>query len=240
MSSLARRATAEMLGTAFLVFFGCSAVIMDYFAGYHLFGIAIIHAIILSLAVSMTMGISGGHCNPAVTIGLMTVKRIPPVEAFVYVASQLIGALLASLLVHYAMPDNVGRVVAYGAPTLASNVTFMNAVVLEAIITFLLMSGVMGTIVAWKAPRLAGFGVGLTLIPSIMIAGSLTGAAANPARAFGPAAISGIMTAQAVWWIGPIVGAVLAALLWEHVLLKKDLPPAGFDPLHESLQEADE
>jgi len=221
MSSLARRAAAEMLGTAFLVFFGCGVIIMDYFpgAGYHILGVSLVHAFILSLAISMTMGISGGHVNPAVTLGLLCIKRIAPRDAFVYVASQLVGALIAALLVREMLPWNVGRLVALGTPVLSTQVSFWHGVGLEAVWTFLLMSGVMGTIVAPNAPRLGGFGVGLTLIPSIMIGGALTGAAANPARAFGPAIISGNTTAQAVWWIGPILGAIIAALFWDKVLL---------------------
>jgi len=224
MPSLARRATAEMLGTAFLVFFGCGVIIMDNFPGaaYHTFGIAIVHAFVLSLAITMTMGISGGHVNPAVTIGLMVIKRIAPRDAFVYVVSQLVGALVAALLVRYLLPWNVGRLVALGTPVVNATLSFWRAVGLEAVWTFLLMSGVMGTIVAPNAPRIGGFGVGLTLIPSIMVGAALTGAAANPARAFGPAIISGNTTAQAVWWIGPILGAVVAALLWQQLLRKEE------------------
>jgi len=224
MSSLARRAIAEMVGTAFLVFFGCGSIIMNNYDGakFNIFGIALIHAFVLSLAISMTMGVSGGHLNPAVTIGLAAIKKITPSDAFIYVASQLVGAIVAAMLVRTILPDNVGRVIAYGVPKLHPIVTFPQAIAIEAVITFLLMSGVMGTIVATNGPKIGGFGVGLTLIPSIMVAGILTGAAANPARAFGPAVISGEFTAQAVWWIGPILGAVLAALLWDRVLLKKD------------------
>ena len=223
MPSLARRAVAEMVGTAFLVFFGCGAVIMTNFpdAHYAVFGIAIVHAFILSLAISMTMGISGGHLNPAVTLGLLSIRRIAPREAMVYVGSQLAGAIIAALFLRFTMPWNVGRLVALGTPVLSTTVGLWNGIGLEAIWTFLLMSGVMGTIVATNAPRIAGFGVGLTLIPSIMIGAPLTGAAANPARAFGPAIVSGNLTAQAVWWIGPILGAVLAAMLWERVLLER-------------------
>ena len=89
-------------------------------------------------------------------------------------------------------------------------------------LTFFLMSAVMATAVSKHAPKIAGFGIGLTLIPGIVVGGPLTGGALNPARAFGPAIIAGNMQAQAVWWIGPIVGAVVAALLWKHVLLAKD------------------
>lgn len=231
MSSLARRAIAEMIGTAFLVFFGAGAIIMDKFpeAGFHVFGIAIVHAVVLSLAITMTMGVSGGHLNPAVTIGMLTIKKITPSDAFVYIASQLAGALVAALLVKTLLPANVGRVIGFGTPMVSSTITFPTAVAIEAIITFLLMSGVMGTIMATNAPKIGGFGVGLTLIPSIMVAGVLTGAAANPARAFGPALISGNFTAQAVWWLGPIIGAVAAALLWHNVLLKQQ-PEEGLVP----------
>lgn len=224
MSSLARRAIAEMIGTGFLVFFGCGAIIMNNYDGakFNIFGIAIIHAFILSLGITMTMGVSGGHLNPAVTIGLAAIKKITPSDAFIYVASQLVGAIVAAMLVRTILPANVGRVVAYGTPMLHSSVSFPQAIAIEAVITFVLMSGWMATIVANNAPKIGGFGVGLTLIPSIMVAGILTGAAANPARAFGPAVVSGSFTSQAVWWIGPILGAIAAAFLWEKVLLKKD------------------
>jgi aquaporin Z len=231
MSSLARRATAELLGTAFLVYFGCGAIIMNNFpgAGFNAFGIATVHAIALSIAITMTMGISGGHINPAVTIGLLAIKRIAPRDALVYIAAQLAGAVFAAVMVRFTLPWNVGRVVAMGTPVLANTVGIWNGIGLEAVFAFVLMSGVMGTVVASNAPRIGGFGVGLTLIPIIMVGGVLTGAAANPARAFGPALVSGNMTAQVVWWIGPILGATLAALLWQNLLLK-DLPEEPLVP----------
>lgn len=226
MPSLARRATAEMIGTGFLIFFGCGSLVMNPFDGakFGVFGVAMVHAFVLSLGISMTMGISGGHLNPAVTLGLLTIKKIAAPDAFVYIASQLVGALVGALLVRTILPSNVGSVIAYGTPMLQATVTVPQAIAIEAVITFLLMSGVMGTIVATNAPKMGGFGVGLTLIPSVMVAGVLTGAAANPARAFGPAVISGNMTAQAVWWIGPIAGAIIAALLWDKVLLTREVP----------------
>jgi aquaporin TIP len=224
MPSLARRATAEMLGTGFLIFFSCGALVMNPFDGakFGVFGVAMVYAFVTAVAVSMTMGISGGHLNPAVTLGLLTIKKIAPVDAFVYIASQLVGALVGALLVRTILPSNVGGVIAYGTPMLQSTVTVPQAIAIEAVVTFLLMSAMMTTVVAANGPKIAGFGVGLTLIPSVMVAGLLTGSAANPARAFGPAIISGNLTAQAVWWIGPILGAVGAALLWDKVLLTKE------------------
>jgi MIP family channel proteins len=221
MPVLARRATAEILGTFMLVFFGCGAVVMDSFptARYGLMGIALVHAIALSVAVSATMGVSGGHLNPAVTVGMLAARRISPSDAGVYVVSQLAGALFAVAVLKWAMPASVGDLAAWGTPMLNPAVTLARGIGTEALLTFFLMSAVMGTAVARNAPRIGGFGIGLTLIVAILVGGPLTGAALNPARAFGPALLSGSMTAQMVYWIGPIVGAVLAAVLWDRVLL---------------------
>ena len=186
--SLSRRAMAELFGTFLLVFFGCGAVIMDPFpgAGYHLFGIAVVHGIILSLAVSMTMAISGGVVNPALTVGLWSIGKLKSSDAGVYFLSQVVGGAIAGVLLKMVMPANVAslRSVAYGLPTVYNMLTPAHAIAIEAILTFVLMSAVMATVVSTKAPKMAGFGVGLTLIPAIMIGGPLTGAALNPARAF--------------------------------------------------------
>lgn len=221
MPLLARRATAEIFGTFTLVLFGCGAVVMDSFptARYGLMGIALIHALALSVAVSATMGISGGHLNPAVTVGLFAARRISLRDAAVYVVSQLAGALFAVALLKWMMPSSVGDLALWGTPALNPAVTVGRGIGTEAVLTFVLMSAVMGTVVARKAPSIGGFGVGLTLLFAILVGGPLTGAALNPARAFAPALLSGSMTAQAVYWIGPILGAVLAALLWDRVML---------------------
>lgn len=220
--SLARRATTEVFGTFALVFFGCGVIAMDAFPGARsgVMGVALVHALVLSVAVSAGMMISGAQFNPAVTLGLLAVRRIGIVDAGVYIASQLAGALLAVVTLKSLVPATAGRLVAWGTPLLNSQVTLGQGIMLEALLTFFLMSAVMGTVVATNAPRIGGFGVGLTLFFAIMVGGPLTGAAMNPARAFGPAVITGTYSGHAVYWIGPIVGAVLAAMLWHHFLLK--------------------
>jgi MIP family channel proteins len=227
MSVLIRRATAEAFGTFGLVFFGAGAVVMQSYpdARYGILGIALIHAVVLAIVVSATMGISGGHVNPAVTIGLLLVRRIDAATAGVHVAAQLAGAAAAAWVVTQLLPANVGVLSNWGTPMVTSQLTFGGAIALEALGTFFLMSAVMGTVVARNAPKIGGFGVGLTLVFVVMVIGPLTGAAVNPARAFGPALLTGVWTAQAVWWIGPIVGAGLAALLWEKVLLREGESP---------------
>jgi aquaporin Z len=213
-----------MFGTFVLVFFGCGAVVINSFpnAQYGIFGIATAFGVALAIAISATAAVSGGHCNPAVTIGLLSIKKISVPDAFAYIVAQLAGGLLGALAVKTLVAPNVGRVVGYGAPSLHNTMSLTTGIALEAILTFFLMSAVMATAVSKHAPKIGGFGIGLTLIPAIIVGGPLTGGALNPARAFAPAVMAGSMQAQAVWWIGPIVGALIAALLWHHVILGKE------------------
>jgi aquaporin Z len=223
MTSLPRRSVAEGLGTFALVFFGCGAAIMHTLPGngYGLLGVALVHAVVLSVMVTATMNISGGHLNPAVTLGLWSVKRVDGRTAGAYVAAQLAGGVLGAIALRYLFPAGITRVGTLGTPALANALTLTDGIVLEAVFTFFLVSAVFGTAVAPDAPKVGGFGIGLVLLFDILVGGSLTGAAMNPARAFAPALVSGTWYAQPVWWIGPILGGIAAAQLWERVLLKK-------------------
>lgn len=220
MQPLARRATAELLGTFALVYFGAGAVVMDSFPGARtgLLGIALVHAIVLSVAVSMSMNISGGHINPAVTLGMLATRRISAPDAAGYIAAQLGGGVLAILAAKWTMPASIGTLALWGAPKLHPSVDIVKAIGIEALLTFFLMSAVMGTAVLRTAPKIGGFGIGLVLFFAIMVGGPLTGAALNPARALGPALLSGSWTAHAAFWIGPIVGAVVAAFVWRWMV----------------------
>lgn len=223
MSSLLRRSIAEALGTFALVFIGVGAVASKFFpdANFGVQGIAIAHAIVLSVMVTATMPISGGHLNPAVTIGLLVARRTNGRSAAAYIVAQLIGAVLAALAVKAIFPLGVTRPIALGTPAIAGNIQLGQAIALEAILTFFLVSAVFGTCVNPEAPKVGGFGIGLVLLFDILVGGPLTGAAMNPARAFGPALVANQWVAHGVYWIGPILGGIIAALLWEHVLLPK-------------------
>lgn len=223
MPSLFRRSVAEALGTFALVFIGAGSVLSDSFTGarFGILGVALAHGIVLAVMVSSTMAISGGHLNPAVTVGLLVARRTTPGTAAAYIAAQLIAAVLAALLLQALFPLGVSRAVSLGVPTIASSVTFAQAIGLELVLTFFLVSAVFGTAVHPDAPRVGGFGIGAVLIFDIIVGGPLTGAAMNPARAFGPALVSGQWVAHLVYWIGPLAGGILAALLWEYVLLPR-------------------
>ena len=228
MPSLLRRSLAEGVGTFALVFIGVGSVASAYYpdAKYGVLGVAIAHAVVLSVMITATMAISGGHLNPAVSIGLFVARRTNASTTGSYIVAQLAGAVLAALAVRSLYPISVMRATVNGTPTIANSLHLGQAVAIEAILTFFLVSAVFGTCVNPEAPKVGGFGVGLVLLFDILVGGPLTGAAVNPARAFGPALVAGQWVAHAVYWVGPILGGVTAALLWEHVLLPKR-EPAG-------------
>jgi MIP family channel proteins len=223
MATLPRRLIAEAFGTFALVFFGCASVVVDMLPGGHfgLMGIALAHAIALSVAVSATMAISGGQLNPALTIGLLVTRRMDLRSALAYIVVQLLAAVVAVLAVRYFFPAAAAKAVSYGVPGIANTLTLGQAIGLEALLTFFLMSAVYGTAISPDAPRIGGFGIGLTLFFCILVAGPLTGGALNPARAFGPAIVSKVWVGHIAYWIGPILGAVLAGLLWEWGLMPR-------------------
>jgi aquaporin TIP len=228
MPSLARRLLAEALGTFSFVFVGAAVVVVNGGfpnSGIGLLGIALAHGIALSVMISATMTISGGHLNPAVTVGLLIARRIDPASAAAYIVTQLASASLAALLVKVLLPVAAVRTALLGVPVIASSVTLEQAIGIEAILTFFLVSAVFGTAVSPDAPRVAGFGIGLVVLFDILVGGPLTGAAMNPARAFGPALVSGQWLGHVVYWVGPIAGAILAALLWQYVLLPRAPAP---------------
>jgi aquaporin Z len=222
MPSLFRRSLAELLGTFALVFIGAGAVASKYFpeATYGIFGVSVAHGLVLAVMVTALLGISGGHLNPAVTLGLVAVRRADLRTGLAYIVAQLLGALLAALMIKMVYPLGVVRPISLGTPTIANTIQLQQAMLIEGLMTFFLVSAYFGTILNPAAPRLGGLGVGLTLLFDMLVGGPLTGAAVNPARAFGPALVSGQWVGHLVYWIGPIMGGVLAALLWEYVLLR--------------------
>jgi MIP family channel proteins len=223
MRETLRPLIAEFLGVFMLTFVGGGAIIVNaYRAGVvGLPGIAAAHGLAFAIAVTATMSISGGHINPAITLGLWSVGRFEARKAALYVVAQLLGAVVAALFLKELTPTMAGQMKQYGALSLAPDITWLRAVALEAVLTFFLAFAFMGTVVDPSAPKIGGFGVGLTLWMCILAGGSLTGAGLNPARAFGPALVANFWVAQLVYWIGPIVGSVVAMQVYERLLLRK-------------------
>jgi aquaporin Z len=224
MQKTLRPLVAEFVGVFFLVFAGTGAIVANTYreGSVGLVGVALAFGLAFAIAVSATMNISGGHINPAVTLGLWSIGRIGWRQAGLYVAAQLLGAVVASLAVKGLYPEMAGRIAQLGAPQLAPVLTLAQGIVIEAILTFFLAFAVMATVVDPAGPKLAGFAVGLTLTVGMLAGGPLTGGALNPARAFGPALVANAWLAQLVFWIGPILGAIAAMQLYERLLLKRD------------------
>jgi MIP family channel proteins len=224
-----RHFAAEFIGVFALVFIGGGSILSAAIGGINpVLVAAIAHGLILSLMITATMRISG-HLNPAVTIGFLVTRRIAPVMAVIYIIAQLLGALIASYALKGLFPASAVLATRLGGQFVASDVSMLQAIALEAIATFFLVFVVFGTAVDPHAPKVGGFAIGLVVTADILAIGSRTGASMNPARSFGPAVVNGVFEGHLVYWIGPILGAVAAALLYDGLFLRrgKDSPDHG-------------
>lgn len=216
-----RAPAAEFLGTFALTFIGSLAIISDAATGgkIGIVGVALAHGLVLAVMISALGGISGGHFNPAVTLALWTIGKIPGARAIGYFAAQFGGAIAAALVLSIVAPPVAAAQANLGTPGPAAGAAFLQVLALELVLTFFLMTAIMGTAVDPQGPRgIAGFGIGLTLAFAILAGGAISGASLNPARSFGPALVSGAWTQHLAYWIGPIVGAALAAQLYERMI----------------------
>jgi MIP family channel proteins len=214
---------AEFLGTALFVFIGAGSVVANAMTagGVTPLGIALAHGVGMAILISSLMAISGGHLNPAVSLGVFVAGRIDGRTLGRYVLAQLIGGIAGAALVKLLFATTAVRAVTAGAPQLSLNIGFGQGIAIEAAFTFFLVSAVFGTAISSEAPKIGGFGIGLAIFVSALVVGGLTGAALNPARAFGPALVAWSFHSQAVYWIGPLAGGALAGVVWRALLLPK-------------------
>ncbi len=221
----ARRYLAEFIGTFALVFVGSMVVAVGaerLGGGPSTVVIAAFgHGLILMAMIYALGAVSGAHVNPAVTIALAVLRKISPPDAAGYIIFQLLGAVVAGLI-HAAIL--VKGPTSYGLTVPAADITDGAALLVEAVLTFFLVTAVLGVAVSGRAPSgFHGLAIGLTFTAGILVGGDLTGASLNPARTFGPAIVSGDFTSHWVYWVGPIAGGLLAALVaW--VLYFRDQP----------------
>jgi len=227
MYNLMQKLTAEFLGTFALIFFGAGAVCVDWHlrstGGLGLPAIALAHGLAMAIMVSALGHISGGHFNPAITIGFWVTKRLSTLDTLAYWVAQLLGAVAAAFLLKVIIPDETWRNVALGTPELMRDFPTWSGLTLEAVTTFFLVLVVFATMVdergAFRA--VGGFGIGLAMTLGILVAGPFTGGALNPARAFGPALASHHWLNQGIYWVGPLGGGFVAGLLYDALFLRK-------------------
>ncbi|MBI4170069.1 MAG: MIP family channel protein [Candidatus Aenigmarchaeota archaeon] len=208
---------AEAIATFALVFIGAGAIL----AGNDLVGVALAHGLVLMAMIYAIAHVSGAHINPAVTISMLVTRNIGAAKAVLYIISQLIGAGVAGFFLK-AIFTGAPASLNLGATALGSGVSFGTGILVEAILTFFLVFVIFGAAVDKRAPAgFYGLAIGLVLTLDILTGGPLTGAAMNPARAFGPALAAGFWANHLVYWIGPIVGGIVAALIYNGLLLEK-------------------
>jgi MIP family channel proteins len=227
-----RHFVAEFIGTFALVFIGGAAIMItkDSNSPAGLLGIALAHGLILAVMISALMRISG-HFNPAITLGFLAVRRIDVSMAGVYIVAQVIGAILGAYVLKWTFPFTLFEATRGGGQAVALQVTGGQAFLLEFVATFFLVLVVFGTAVDPKAPRIGGLAIGLVVTADILAIGPLTGGSMNPARSFGPAVASGIFEAQLIYWMAPIAGGLLAAVLYEYLFLRRDVEPVSHGTL---------
>lgn len=220
----ARRLVAEFVGTFALVAIGVGAISV----GAGLVGVAFAHGLVIAVMASAVGHISGGHFNPAITIGFLVTGRMAPILAAAYVATQLAASVVAMLALRVIYPSAAN--LDAGVPVVNDAVDVWSGALLEAILTFFLVWVVFATAADARGAftSIAGLAIGLTITFDILAGGPLTGAAMNPARAFGPELVQGIWTDAWVYYVGPIVGGGLAAVLYEWLYLRPLAPvPPG-------------
>ena len=214
---------AEAVGTFLFFFVGAGSVVLGDYLGAHggtgpgLLGVALAHGLALAVLVSALGAVSGAHFNPAVTLAIWIMGKIPTMRAGLYVIAQLVGALAAGLALKLVFPD-AWQASKIGTPALGAGVTPLMGIGIEAILTALLVLAVLGTAVDARGPKIGGLAIGLAVAADILVGGPLTGAAMNPARWFGPAVAAGAYADWYVWWIGPAIGAAAAALIYRSTL----------------------
>lgn len=226
----ARKLVAEFVGAFALIFIGAGSILAAQAAGGGVNGaglvtVALAHGLVIAVMVSAVGHVSGGHFNPAVTIGAWVTQKIETVAALGYLGAQLAGGLAGALLLRVAIPAELWRTQNLGTPGI-NIVSDGQAVLIEAVLTFFLVWVIFATAIdpGGAFGKVAGLAIGFTIILGIMMGGPFTGAAMNPARAFGPAVAGGYWTGHWVYWVGPIAGGVFAATLYDLAILRRRAP----------------
>ncbi|HEX9694907.1 MAG TPA: MIP/aquaporin family protein [Actinomycetota bacterium] len=232
--SMPQKLVSEFVGTLTLIFIGAgsflAASVVPQGAGLVTYALA--YGLAVATMVSALGHVSGGHFNPAVTIGVWIAQKIKSSDAVGYIAAQLAGASAGALLLRLALPKGLWDQpqLALGTPQVVTGISNGQAVLIEAILTFFLVWVVFGAAVdpEGSSGKTAGLAIGFVIVMGVMMGGPFTGAAMNPARHFGPMLLSWTTKGWWVYWIGPVAGGIVAAALYDGVILRKKeatLPP---------------
>ncbi len=207
-----REVVAEALGTFILVFIGTGAIIVNRIGQgtiTHL-GISIVFGSIITALIYTLGHISSAHLNPAVTLAFWQTGVFPGQRVLAYIIAQCTGAIAASALLRsiFGLVANLGA-------TLPLKDNWLQSLILETVLTFILMFVILGSALDRRAPNgLAGIAIGLTVGVEAAVMGPITGASMNPARSLAPALVSGVWQHHWIYWVAPILGAQLAVWVY--------------------------
>ncbi len=210
---------AEAIGVFFLVLAGCGAIVVDGETGAlgHI-GVAGAFGLVIVVMVFATGHVSGAHLNPTVTVAFLSLRRIQLPKACSYIVAQLAGATAAAVLLAALFPVSaeqgfLGSTMPAGSQT--------QSLLLETVLTAMLMFVIVSVATDARAQgQLAAVAIGGSVALGALWGGPISGASMNPARSFGPALVSGAWQAHWLYWLGPIVGAVLGA--WAYEVLRDE------------------
>lgn len=211
--ALARRALAELLGTYALVVAGCGAIVVNAQNGQlgHI-GVALAFGLVVTIMVAATGHLSGAHLNPAVTIAFGVSRHFPWRAIPAYIGAQMAGALLgaATLRLLFGNSASLGATIPSGAA--------LQSLGLEVLLTAILMFVITAVATDTRAVgEMAALSIGFSVAANALWAGPISGASMNPARSFGPAVLANVWQDHWLYWIGPVAGAILGALLYQWV-----------------------
>lgn len=236
MVKFAQKFAAEFVGTFAVIFIAAGSIGADQYLAASsqqrlgVLGIALAYGAAYAVAASALGHISGGHLNPALTVGLWVTRRVGTVQAISYVIAQILGSIFATYLLVALIPDGGWRTRALGSitPDLTPDVTRGQGIAMEAVCTFLFVFVVFATAIDLRhaLQRYSGLLSGLALSAVVLVAAPFTGGSMNPARTFGPAVATHHWENHGVYWIGPLLGAVLACVIYHRFFLR-DQPPGG-------------
>lgn len=226
MDATWRATVAEFIATLLFIFLGAGTVVVtggvmnEGLTSARLVAIALAHGLAIALLVAATAKISGGHINPAVTFGALVTGKIDIAKAVMYVVAQLVGAIVGALLLKGVIPAAAqGNLGAHG---LGAGVSAGGGLLAEIVLTFALVFVVFATAMDPKGlGHLAPAAIGLTVLVDHLLGVPVTGASMNPARSFGPALVAGAWDSHWIFWIGPLIGGGLAALVYEFLFLRR-------------------
>jgi aquaporin TIP len=217
----------ELIGTLLLVVIVSAASVANTaVGGQDLGGEAVANGLVVAVIVTATLNISGGQINPAVTIALFTIGKIHIKVALVFIGAQLLGAALGGLLVQKLLPVELANRCLYGTPHLHPDLTIGQGIGIEILATFILGFSICATVLNNKVPiQTGGFGIGTAVAFLVYAFGPLTGAAMNPARQLGSALAAGYWNHHWLYWVEPVLGAILSLQICTRLFGERDREP---------------